>query len=260
MQRSRDLRALRGPATAILVAMSPMAPAAAQDAVEPEAADVLAGMQAYLAGLPRFTAAYEVDLDIITEDGEKLKFASAGELTAQRPDRLRVTRLGAGIDAEIVLNADGMTIFGHGIDSYYRFPAATIDEAIDGLRDETGFDAPGADLLSSTPLDASATDIVSGVHVGMAYPDGVESHHLAFRGKTVDWQLWIKAGEEPVPLRYVITSKWLTGAPEYALRLRDWNVAPEFAADVFAFTPPASARVLDSISADEIGHLVGQKD
>ena len=105
-----------------------------------------------------------------------MKFVRSGELAAERPARLRVTRLSAAVDAECILNADGLTVFGHGIDAYYRFPAETIDEAIDGLREESGLNAPGADLLSATPLDASATDTVSGVHVGTATLGGVEAH------------------------------------------------------------------------------------
>ena len=159
------------------------------------------------------------------------------------------------VDAEIFLDGSNLTIFGNNLNGYIQLPAASIDAAIDALRNETDLDAPGADLLSSSPLAADATDVVSGTHVGMAYVDGIEVHHLAFRGRSVDWQLWVQDGDEPLPLKYIITSKWLTGAPEYTLRLHDWNVAAEIDAATFTFTPPADATKLESFDVDEMGAL-----
>jgi len=230
-------------------------PAGAQEAIEPDAATVLAAMSGYLGGLQAFTADYSVDVDVITQQGQKLEFSSSGALAIQRPDRLHVTRTGMVVDAEIFLDGSNLTIFGNNLNGYIQLPAASIDEAIDTLRNETDLDAPGADLLSSSPLAEDVTDVVSGTHVGMAYVDGIEVHHLAFRGKSVDWQLWVQNGDQPLPLKYVITSKWMTGAPEYTLRLHNWNVAPEIDAASFTFTPPADATKLESFDVDELGAL-----
>jgi hypothetical protein len=65
----------------------------------------------------------------------------------------------------------------------------------------------------------------------------------------------VSAGDQPLPLRYVITSKWQTGAPEYSLRLSNWNVAPTVDAARFTFTPPADATKLTSVEFDEIGQF-----
>ena len=144
--------------------------------------------------------------------------------------------------------------------SFTTNAATTIDAAIDALRDNTGFDAPGADLLAAKPLDSSVTDIVSGAHIGMAYISGVEVHHLAFRGRTVDWQLWVQAGDQPLPLKYVITSKWQFGAPQYSLRISNWNVAPQIEAARFTFTPPADATLLSELKANDIGEFGGEEE
>jgi hypothetical protein len=229
--------------------------AGAQQSVEVDAATVLASMSNYLAGMASFTADYDVDIDIVTYDGEKRKFSGSGEILVQRPDKLYATRRGVVADAELFLDGESLTIYGKNLNSYVQLPATSIDGAVDSLRDNTGFDAPGADLLGSKPLDLAVTDVVSGVHVGMAYVDGAEVHHLAFRGKEVDWQLWVQAGDQPLPLKYVITSKWQTGAPEYALRLSNWNAAPEIEVSRFTFTPPAEAKKLDSVEVDEIGQF-----
>ena len=236
-------------ATAAWLALAGAPVASAQDAIDPDAASVLASMQTYLGGLQSFSAQYDVDVDVITQESEKLKFSSSGELLIQRPDKLYVTRKGFIADAEVFLDGQNLTIYGKKLNGYIQFPAATIDAAIDALRDDTGFDAPGADLLTAKPLDAEVTDFVTGTHVGMTYVGGAEAHHLAFRGKQIDWQLWVQAGDQPLPLKYVITSKWQTGAPEYSLRLSNWNVSPTVDAARFTFTPSADATKLALLPA-----------
>ena len=68
--------------------------------------------------------------------------------------------------------------------------------------------------------------------------------------------MWVKAGDEPLPMKYVITSKWLTGAPQYTARFHNWNTKPEIDASQFEFKAPEGARKLDSISVNEAGQLM----
>jgi hypothetical protein len=37
----------------------------------------------------------------------------------------------------------------------------------------------------------------------------------------VDWQLWVTAGDKPAA-QYVVTQR-VTGSPQFALQLRNWN-------------------------------------
>jgi hypothetical protein len=52
---------------------------------------------------------------------------------------------------------------------------------------------------------------------------------------------WVETGDHPIPRKYVITSKTVTGAPQYTLRIKDWKSGEQPAADAFAFTPPQGA-------------------
>jgi len=70
----------------------------------------------------------------------------------------------------------------------------------------------------------------------------------------VDWQIWISKGANPLPLKYVITTKWVTGAPQYSLRLSNWKTGGVDDAQ-FKFTPPADARKVEQVHADAIGEL-----
>jgi hypothetical protein len=96
--------------------------------------------------------------------------------------------------------------------------------------------------------------VKEGAVVGSAFVGGVEADHLAFRTDLVDWQIWISKGDKPLPLKYVITTKWVTGAPEYSLRLTNWKTDGVDAAQ-FAFNPPADAKKIDQVHADLTGEL-----
>lgn len=247
------------PVAALAVACVLAAPAAprAQDGVDADARGVLSAMSAYLGGLRSFSVDYAAVDEVVTTDGQRLQFLHSGGFTVQRPDRLRATRRGAAGTAEMVLDGKDLVMFGRDANAYLRLPAPSIAAAVETMH-RLGFDAPGADLLADRPLDSATTDVTSGVHVGMTSIDGAEVHHLAFRGTEVDWQLWVMAGERPLPLRYVITSTSVAGGPQYTLDLRNWNVAPAADPARFVFAPPAGARQLDpsSVTVNVIGDMV----
>ena len=90
--------------------------------------------------------------------------------------------------------------------------------------------------------------------VGSAFVGGIESDHLLFRTDIVDWQIWISTGEQKLPVKYVITTKWVTGAPEYSLHLKNWDMG-KVDASLFSFTPPADAKKLEQVNADATGEI-----
>ena len=101
------------------------------------------------------------------------------------------------------------------------------------------------------------TDVIDAKHIGRGVIDGVECEHLAFRNDDVDWQIWIEIGARPIPRKYVITSKAVTGAPQYTLRIKEWKTDVQVAADAFAFKPPADAKKVDMSALsniDEVPH------
>jgi hypothetical protein len=76
---------------------------------------------------------------------------------------------------------------------------------------------------------------------------GEETHHLAFQGEEVDWQIWIKDGPEPLPLRYVITSKTVKGQPQFTVQMARWEPRATVDDAAFDFKPPPGAKKLDAL-------------
>jgi hypothetical protein len=84
-------------------------------------------------------------------------------------------------------------------------------------------------------------DVVDVKDLGSGVIGGVECDYLAFRKDEVDFQIWIAQGERPYPCRYVITSKRISGEPQYTIQTRDWKTGDEVAAADFSFKNPTKA-------------------
>ena len=90
-------------------------------------------------------------------------------------------------------------------------------------------------------------NVNSGFYVGISIVDGVNCHHLAYRDDEVDWQIWIEDGDKPLPKKFVITTKWLTGAPQYTVSVKSWDLSPKLKDDMFTFVPPKDAKKIEFV-------------
>jgi hypothetical protein len=204
-----------------------------------DAAQILKTATDYVAGQKSISATFDSDIEVITPDLQKIQFASSGQFKLQRPDKLRIRRTGGYVDAEMIYDGKTLTLYGNNAKSYVQTDdPGTVDHIIDVLQSSAGGATPGADLLLSKAYDELMANVVDAKHIGQGVVDGVECEHLAFRGVDTDWQIWIETGSRPVPRKYVITSKTLAGAPQYTLRIKDWNTDAITDADAFVFKAP----------------------
>jgi hypothetical protein len=204
-----------------------------------DATQILKTATDYIATQQSISAKFDSDIEIITPDLQKIQFSSSGQLKMQRPDKLRIRRTGGYVDAEMIYDGKTLTLYGNNAKSYVQTDdPGTVDHIIDVLQSSAGGATPGADLLLSKAYDELMANVVDAKHIGQGVVDGVECEHLAFRGVDTDWQIWIETGSRPVPRKYVITSKTLAGAPQYTLRIKDWNTDAITDADAFVFKAP----------------------
>jgi len=230
---------------------------AAAGQVDPEADKILKSMSTYMGGLTAFSVNIEVDNEIVDLTGRKLQFSASTSLVAQRPENLYVHRRGPVADVELIFDGKMLTVNGKGLNVYAQMETlGSNEDAVRQVRIETGLDVPAGDLLFTDSYTGLMEGVVSGDYIGTGFVNGVECQHLAFRQAKVDWQLWIQSGDTPLPMKYIITSKWVTGAPQYSARFHDWNTKPEIGSDRFVFSPPEGAKKLDEIPIDELGELM----
>jgi hypothetical protein len=184
----------------------------------------------------------EGTVDIVADTGQKIQYIGHTEILVRRPDRLWLRRSGPLAQVDGFYDGKNTTLYDTQRNFYATRPApASLDGLLDMIQDELGMDLLAADILYSDLNDGLMRHTVSGFYVGVGVVEGVRAHQLAFRGKEIDWQVWIDAGPRPVPLKYLVTRKWYAGAPEMGVVLSNWNLDPKATDDQFIFKPPAGA-------------------
>jgi hypothetical protein len=221
--------------------------------VEPKADQLLKQMSDFLAKQQAFSVGTEHGTEVVLKTGQKLDLVANSNVVIQRPNRLRTDRSGEIADLSFYYDGKEITLYGRKMNMYATAEAPhALDAAIDFARQQLDLEAPAADLLYSNPYKVLMEDVVSGSYIGEAVIDGKQCHHLAFRGNETDWQIWIEDGARPLPLRFVIVSKKVTGAPEFTVTLKNWNLNPTINPDLFTFTPPPKAERIEFVRLGQI--------
>jgi hypothetical protein len=229
----------------VLVATTAITPTAAT-AGEAEARALLKAMTEYVAAQKAISFDYDVSLEVVTKDDQKLTLAASGNVELARPDKVRASRSGGFADIETVFDGKTLTIMGKNMNIYTQVAIpGSIDHLVDELREKYNRPLPAADLLISNSYDELMEDVVDVKDLGSGVIGGTECDHLAFRKKDVDWQIWITQGPHPHPCRYDIATKVVAGSPEYSIQIRDWKTGSNVASGGFSFTPPPGARRVD---------------
>ena len=214
--------------------------------VEPQAEKLLRRMSDYLAGRQQFTLRAESMLEAVLTSGQKLQYDSPATLIVSRPNKLRAHRKGDLANQEFFYDGKSLTLYNPGENLYATTAApATIDEMLDFAREKLDVIAPAADLLYKNAAEKMLKEASSGFVVGQSIVGSVKCTHLAFRGAEVDWQIWIEDGSRPLPRKFMLTSKQISGAPQFTVLIRNWDVAPKLTDQEFIFTAPKGAKKIE---------------
>jgi len=223
---------------------------------ETQAKSLLKAMSDYLAGQKAISFDYDSNLEIVSTQQQKIGLASSGTLTLNRPDKLHATRSGGFANVEMVFDGKTLTLLGKNAYAQVEAPGK-IDQLVDVLRDKFHRPVPAADLLMSDPYKELMPLVTDVKDLGSGVIHGMECDHLAFRTKEVDWQIWIAQGARPYPCRYVITSKKVTGWPQYTLDITAWKAGTEVASDGFKLEFPADAKKLTADQVPDLNEIPG---
>jgi hypothetical protein len=220
--------------------------------IEAKADAILRQMSEYLNSLEQFTFHTENSVDTLLSSGQKVQLGRAVDVFVRRPDRFRANVEGDIFDQELYYDGKSITLFGKKVNYYATMEAPPkIEAAMDHAMDSFGLVAPLADLMYRNCYDILAEDIRSGFYVGLSSVLGVECHHLAFRGDETDWQIWIENSNRPLPKKFVVTTKWVAGAPQFTALLTNWDVSPQLKDSLFTFVAPGNAQKIEFLPVDE---------
>ena len=207
------------------------------------AKQILKSMSDYMSGQTNISARFDVDLEAITPDLEKIQFNSSGHMLLSRPDKFRAWRTSGYSDVELIFDGKTAILYGKHNKTFGQLEmSGSVDKLIDELQDKYRMVMPGSDLLVSKPYDELIAGVLEAKYIGRGVIDDVECEHLAFRNFDTDWQLWVELGDRPIPRKYVITTKTMAAGPQYTVRIRELKAGDVPAGDAFTFGRPEGVK------------------
>lgn len=246
--------ALAVPALALLVARTVNAgtgqspSAAPPPGVEARADQELRRMGEFLANLPRFALEAEETFDELEVGEPRRQLTNIRRVAVVRPNRLAADASGDTLNRAAWYDGAKLSILDKDHDTYATLDApATIDATLDMVGEQYGVVLPLADLVSGDPYAVLIGGVTYGRYLGLHQAGGVPCHHLAFAQETIEWQIWIDAGEQPLPRKFAISYVLEDGEPQYTATIRRWSLDPTFPDGLFTFEAPEGAQKVDPV-------------
>jgi hypothetical protein len=210
----------------------------------PDARALLVKMGEFIGNTPRLSVTIRSSYDTVQTSGDKIEWNEVRRLTLSRQDRLRIeTEKSNGARTLILFDGKTISVYDEAGRAYSQTPQpGGIDETLVYFVRDLGMRLPLAVFFVSRAgmvLDRRVRSVEYVEKTGIL---GIPAHHLVGRTDTVNFQIWIADGDQPLPQRLVLTYPKAPGQPEFRAQFVDWNLAPDVADSLFAFAPPAGAN------------------
>jgi hypothetical protein len=224
--------------------------------VEARAEQELKRMGDFLSKLPHFALEAEEIFDEIPDGQLRRQLTNVRRIAVERPNHFAADVTGDTLNRASWYDGRTVSVLDKEHNVYATIEApATIDATLDELQDGYGVVLPLADILHSDPSAVLMAGVTYGRYLGIHQAAGVACHHLAFSQATIEWQLWIDAGDKPLPRKLVISYVQEPGEPQYSATIRRWTLDAPVPEGLFTFEAPEGAQKIDAKnlkrSADE---------
>lgn len=224
----------------------------AAQAEAPRADAVLQAMSSYLTSLESFHFRAKVDFDDVPASGVKLQYSGTLDVFVRRPDRLFLDYLDDLSARRIWFDGETFTLLDPIENLWAEVEGeATLGATLDRLAADHGHSVPLDDLLVDDPYSRLMSGVKAHRNLGLSKVAGVDCHHLVFGREDLTWQIWVDAGDRPLPRKVVITYSDLPMAPQYEAELTGWDLEPGLQDNRFQPVIPAGAVQIDPVSLEE---------
>ena len=211
----------------------------------PDPFDVLQKMSDYLGGSKQFIVTASDTYDQLQDSGQKVKVTSQRTIYVSRPDKVAVEYRGNGDDRRVVYDGKTISMLDRtkNVHGSVKVPGS-IDGMLDVMAGDYGVSVPLGDMLYSNINDFVLPGTRTGQYIGLHSVGDFKCHHLAFTKDAVDWEIWIEAGDKPLPRKIVITYKQ-SGNLRYSALITKWDMASEIPSEAFELNLPPDSQEIE---------------
>lgn len=228
----------------LLIVFSPvLSRAELNNSIDSEALEILKQMNDYLLTQQIFSFQAFGNEEVVLDDGQKIMSSREIRFQMARPNKFHTKITNGENEIEMFNDGSSFTLFRKDLNFFAttNTPPA-LPEVFTKLEKKLNIQIDALDILRNDSYNFLLPSINSGFVVGDALVNGVLCTQLAFRLTDTDMQIWITKGQQPLPMKYVVTSRWITGAPQYTITFVDWTSQDESDNTVFVFKAPKNAK------------------
>jgi hypothetical protein len=217
----------------------------------PDAKALLLRMADFLGKSQQLSVTVRVSYDTVQPSGQKIEWNEIRNVVLRRPDRLRMeAEKSNGARTLVLFDGKDITTFDETARTYARAPQpGNMDETLVYFVRDLGMRLPLAAIFTSRAASDLERRVQSVEYVEKTGILGSPAHHLVGRTDTVNFQVWISDGDQPLPQRIVLTYPGSPGQPEFRALFTSWNLAPDATDARFTFVPPANANKIPFLAA-----------
>jgi hypothetical protein len=221
-------------------------PVAATSPESQDAKALLMRMADVLGKTQAFSVTISGGYDVVQDNGEKIEFGEVRQVLIDRPDHLRIqSEFSNGEELTIYFDGKELNVFSPKENVFAKLERkGSVDDMLRYVVLDLQTPIPLAMLFAQSIKEELEKRITEIDYVELTNIAGKPADHLAVRTADIDFQIWLAQGEQPLPLRVVITYKKEVGQPQYRADLSDWNLAPKIDEATLAFSPPTGAEAV----------------
>jgi hypothetical protein len=216
--------------------------APAGNALDKGAIAALDKMGVYMRTLKAFQVQATTSTEQVLENGQKVSTGGTVDLLIERPNRMRAEISTDDRHRMFFYDGRNFSMWARLVNYYATVPApASLGELVDTLSNKYDIDVPLTDLFYWGTDKSKPDALKTAIDVGPSQVLGTSCEHYAFRQDGLDWELWLQAGDFPLPRKLVLTTTDDEARPQYT-SIMTWNLAPSFNQEAFVFDPPPEAH------------------
>ena len=227
------------PGAAVAQAVSAQDPATQRD---PESVAALERMGAALRAMDSFAMHADITREDVLSTGQKVQYSGTLDVQARSRNAFRIDFLSSRQNRSYYYDGRNLTVAAPRANYYATAPVTgTTAEVIRQARERFEIDFPLADLFTFGADPAMISRITSAIPIGLETINGQSCAQHAMRQEGVDWQVWIREGDNPLPCKIVITTTSDPSMPQYSA-VMTWERRQTFADGTFTYAPAANSR------------------
>ncbi|MBS0526821.1 MAG: DUF2092 domain-containing protein [Proteobacteria bacterium] len=202
-------------------------------------------MGRHLASLESFEIGATLSIEYVLDNNQKILVGGTSRYRVRRPDRLRIDLSTDVLDRVFQYDGKDLVVTAPKEKYFARLAARpTVRETLAWAAQTFGIEVPLADLFDWAAADPPEAEIREGFLVGKSHVGGVECDHWAFREADADWEIWIRTGDAPLPLKLSIINTADSALPRYDAVL-SWPETGDFPDAIFIEPPVPDAKRID---------------